>query len=75
MPDGGLSPCVIKVVGVGGGGSNAVDRMMETRVEGVEVRRGAKGLRGVKGLRGAKRRAKKGHLWDRGAKSAVHHRF
>ena len=41
MPDGGLSPCVIKVVGVGGGGSNAVDRMMETRVEGVEVRRGA----------------------------------
>ena len=36
MPDGGLSPCVIKVVGVGGGGSNAVDRMMETRVEGVE---------------------------------------
>mgnify|MGYP006088318443 CR=1 FL=1 len=38
MPDGGsgLSPCVIKVIGVGGGGSNAVDRMMETRVEGVE---------------------------------------
>jgi cell division protein FtsZ len=36
MPDGGLSPCVIKVVGVGGGGSNAIDRMMETRVEGVE---------------------------------------
>ena len=24
MPDGGLSPCVIKVLGVGGGGSNAV---------------------------------------------------
>jgi hypothetical protein len=36
MPDGGLSPCVIKVVGVGGGGSNAIDRMMETSVEGVE---------------------------------------
>uniref|UniRef100_A0A7S1FQ27 Plastid division protein FtsZ n=1 Tax=Corethron hystrix TaxID=216773 RepID=A0A7S1FQ27_9STRA len=36
MPDGGLSPCVIKVIGVGGGGSNAVDRMLETRVEGVE---------------------------------------
>jgi cell division protein FtsZ len=36
MPDGGLSPCVIKVIGVGGGGSNAIDRMMETRVEGVE---------------------------------------
>ena len=26
MPDGGLSPCVIKVVGVGGGGCNAVSR-------------------------------------------------
>lgn len=24
MPDGGLSPCIIKVVGVGGGGCNAV---------------------------------------------------
>jgi len=37
MPDGGLSPCIIKVVGVGGGGSNAVDRMMDTRVgAGVE---------------------------------------
>ena len=24
MPDGGLSTCVIKVLGVGGGGSNAV---------------------------------------------------
>jgi hypothetical protein len=24
MPDGGLSPCVIKVLGVGGGGTNAV---------------------------------------------------
>ena len=27
MPDGGLSPCVIKVVGVGGGGCNAVSRL------------------------------------------------
>lgn len=36
MPDGGLSPCVIKVLGVGGGGSNAVDRMLDTRVGGVE---------------------------------------
>ena len=36
MPDGGLSPCIIKVIGVGGGGSNAVDRMMDTRVGGVE---------------------------------------
>jgi len=36
MPDGGLSPCIIKVIGVGGGGSNAVDRMMDTQVRGVE---------------------------------------
>jgi len=36
MPEGGLSPCVIKVIGVGGGGSNAIDRMMETRIGGVE---------------------------------------
>lgn len=36
MPDGGLSPCIIKVIGVGGGGSNAVDRMMDTQVQGVE---------------------------------------
>lgn len=36
MPDGGLSPCVIKVIGVGGGGCNAVDRMLDTRVGGVD---------------------------------------
>jgi cell division protein FtsZ len=36
MPDGGLSPCVIKVIGVGGGGCNAVDRMLDTEVGGVE---------------------------------------
>jgi cell division protein FtsZ len=36
MPDGGLAPCVIKVVGVGGGGSNAVDRMLDTSVGGVD---------------------------------------
>lgn len=36
MPDGGLSPCVIKVIGVGGGGSNAVDRMLDTDVGGVD---------------------------------------
>ena len=36
IPDGGLSPCVIKVLGVGGGGTNAVDRMLETRIMGVE---------------------------------------
>jgi cell division protein FtsZ len=31
-----MSPCNIKVIGVGGGGSNAVKRMMETYIEGVE---------------------------------------
>lgn len=36
MPDGGLSPCVIKVLGVGGGGSNAVDRMLDSQVGRVE---------------------------------------
>lgn len=36
LPDGGLSPCVIRVLGVGGGGCNAVDRMLETAVGGVE---------------------------------------
>ena len=30
MPDGGLSPCVIKVLGVGGGGSNAVRRRLSS---------------------------------------------
>jgi hypothetical protein len=29
MPDGGLSPCIIKVVGVGGGGCNAVSMSTE----------------------------------------------
>lgn len=28
MPDGGLSPCVIKVIGVGGGGCNAVSGLL-----------------------------------------------
>lgn len=28
IPDGGLSPCVIKVVGVGGGGCNAVSNLL-----------------------------------------------
>jgi len=36
MPEGGLSPCVIKVVGVGGGGCNAVDRMLASKVGGVD---------------------------------------
>jgi len=34
-PDSTSSPCVIKVLGVGGGGGNAVNRMIETRVSGV----------------------------------------
>ena len=32
----GASPTVIKVVGVGGGGSNAVNRMIDAKLEGVE---------------------------------------
>eukprot|EP00977_Amphora_coffeiformis_P013808 scaffold3731_cov156-Amphora_coffeaeformis.AAC.6 len=28
-------PCVIKILGVGGGGGNAVNRMIQTRIEGV----------------------------------------
>lgn len=36
MPTGGVSPCVIKVIGVGGGGGNAVMRMIETGVSGVD---------------------------------------
>eukprot|EP00904_Undaria_pinnatifida_P002374 jgi/Undpi1/12137/HiC_scaffold_5.g01813.m1 len=35
-PEGGQSPCNIKVIGVGGGGSNAVKRMMESEIEGVD---------------------------------------
>ena len=31
----GSPPCVIKVLGVGGGGGNAVNRMIQTRIEGV----------------------------------------
>jgi cell division protein FtsZ len=33
---GGTSPCVIKVVGCGGGGGNAIMRMVETGVAGVD---------------------------------------
>jgi cell division protein FtsZ len=36
LPDGGVSPCVIKVIGVGGGGGNAVLRMIETGVNRVD---------------------------------------
>lgn len=34
--DKNLPPCVIKVIGVGGGGSNAVIRMVEYGVKGVD---------------------------------------
>jgi cell division protein FtsZ len=30
------SPCKIKVIGVGGGGTNAVNRMVEQGIQGVE---------------------------------------
>ncbi|CAM9627506.1 unnamed protein product [Pylaiella littoralis] len=36
MPDGGNTPCNIKVVGVGGGGGNAINRMVQTGIAGVE---------------------------------------
>ncbi|CAM9486915.1 unnamed protein product [Chrysoparadoxa australica] len=36
LPEGGVSPCVIKVIGVGGGGGNAVSRMTEQPIPGVE---------------------------------------
>lgn len=35
MPEGGANPCVIKVLGIGGGGGNAVNRMIQTRIDGV----------------------------------------
>ena len=34
MPEGSANPCVIKVLGVGGGGGNAVNRMVRRRREG-----------------------------------------
>lgn len=30
-----MSPCIIKVIGVGGGGGNAVNRMIQTQIQGV----------------------------------------
>ncbi len=36
LPEGGVSPCVIKVIGVGGGGGNAVHRMTQQAIPGVE---------------------------------------
>ena len=32
----GAGTCIVQVIGVGGGGSNAVKRMMESEIEGVE---------------------------------------
>jgi len=35
-PENGIgAPCIIKVLGVGGGGGNAVNRMIQTQIEGV----------------------------------------
>lgn len=40
MPDGGLSPCVIRVLGVGGGGCNAVRRdLYSFRFKCIDYRR------------------------------------
>jgi len=36
IAEGSASPCVIKVLGVGGGGGNAVNRMVESNIKGVE---------------------------------------
>src|SRR5712691_3505793 len=36
LESGSLPPAKIKVIGVGGGGVNAVNRMIEARLEGVE---------------------------------------
>jgi cell division protein FtsZ len=36
MAEGSLTPCIIKVIGVGGGGGNAVNRMVQTGIQGVE---------------------------------------
>ncbi len=35
IPENGIAPCIIKVLGVGGGGGNAVNRMIQTQIEGV----------------------------------------
>ena len=35
-PEGMTTPCVIKVLGIGGGGGNAVNRMVETNIQGVQ---------------------------------------
>ena len=33
MAEGSLTPCVIKVIGIGGGGGNAVNRMVQTGIQ------------------------------------------
>ena len=37
MPDGGLSPCIIKVIGVGGGGCNAVSPSIYVTIKGESI--------------------------------------
>lgn len=51
QPEGGGLPCVIKVLGVGGAGGNAVNRMIEEKVIGVEfwaINTDAQALKGHK---------------------------
>jgi len=35
-PEGGTNPCIIRVIGVGGGGGNAVDRMLDVGMKDVD---------------------------------------
>jgi hypothetical protein len=51
QPEGGGLPCVIKVLGVGGAGGNAVNRMIDEKVIGVEfwaINTDAQALKGHK---------------------------
>lgn len=43
MPEGSANPCVIKVLGVGGGGGNAVNRMVRRRRGRVAACNGSSG--------------------------------
>ena len=46
-----LNSAKIKVIGVGGGGGNAVNRMIESHLEGVEFVAGHTDLQALKGTR------------------------
>jgi len=35
-PEGGTNPCIIRVIGVGGGGGNAVDRMLDVGMNNID---------------------------------------